>query len=88
MLFVDVDMFYKSAYDTDYQVYRACNSKMSVTNTIFGSTKWHSIFLYLMWNVIKGNYSARDSCNGYFRPWKSLNFSIQQKVLCDALMMD
>jgi hypothetical protein len=31
---------------------------------------------------------ARESCNGSFRPWKSLNFSIQQKVLCDALMMD
>jgi hypothetical protein len=26
--------------------------------------------------------------NGSFHPWKSVNFSIQQKVLCDALMMD
>jgi hypothetical protein len=32
--------------------------------------------------------SAWDSCNGSFRPWKSLNLSIQQEVLCDALMMD
>jgi hypothetical protein len=34
------------------------------------------------------NYSAWDSCNGSLHPWKSVNFCIQQKVLCDALMMD
>jgi hypothetical protein len=42
-------------------------------------------YQYLIW-FSYANYSARDSCNGSFRPWKSVNFSIQQKVLCTSFI--
>ena len=53
----------------------------------WGNQQQHNLPLIIFLSVFDLIF-VFDSCNGYFHPWKSLNFSIQQKVLCDALMMD
>ena len=53
----------------------------------WGNQQQHNLPLIIFLSVFDLIF-VFDSCNGYLRPWKSLNFSIQQKVLCDDLMMD
>ena len=58
-------------------LYKASTYIFALRKTTTTQLAINNIFIWFSYL----NYSARDSCNGSFRPWKSLNFSTQQKVL-------